>query len=368
MKIFRGSTQQGIELARRKRKAKLIVRVVESLQACGRKDQAMALIGCGNWFRKKRLPCGTLKLEICPCDSVFCPDCANRRSKLLQREVLSKVNRPGRSYWFLTLTVPNTPDLTRRFLKELVAQFAELRDSLVWTGIPLADQQEGEITGGVYSVEATFNRASREWHPHIHCLIEAPRVLPREWIFSVRAAWDEITGGAKVVHLERVFGVSRRGEKVYRKLNKQAIRELVKYATKSADFSDSPERVDEFLRAFRNVRRVQSFGSFYGVEEAVEREPGDDKVKLVGCACGKCTGRDFVIEHGLVHVSETVLLPDGTRQLRFDFAVELRESRDESPPELVLEAESVERDLQQRIGFSGVLPEVSDSAPRLFAA
>lgn len=328
----------------------------------------MALIGCGNWFRKKRLPCGTLKLEICPCDSVFCPDCANRRSKPLQREVMGKVNRPGKSYWLLTLTVPNTPDLTRGFLKELVAQFAALRDSSVWTKIPLADKQEGEITGGVYSVEATFNRTSQTWHPHIHCLIEAPRVLPREWIFSVRAVWERITGGAKVVHLERVFGVSKRGARLHRRLNERGIRELVKYATKCADFSDSPERVNEFLRAFRNVRRVQSFGSFYGVEDAAEREPGDDKVQLVGCACGTCTPRDFVVEHGLVHVSETVLLSDGTRQLKFDWAVELRESRDESPPELVLEAESVDRDLKQRIGFSGVLPEVSDSAPQLFAA
>jgi hypothetical protein len=367
-RIYSGSTREWPRIARRRKKVKLIIAVYNSLIECGRNDQAAALIGCGNWYLKKRSPCGTLKLEICPCDSVFCPECANRRSKLLQKEILGKVNRPGKSYWLLGLTVPNTPILTREFMKQLVAHFTELRESSVWKKIPQAESGVDEITGGVYSVETTFNRDTRKWHPHIHCLIEAPRRLPREWIYSVRATWEKITGNAKVVHLERAFGVSKNGKKLHRKLNERGLRELVKYATKCADFSDAPARVDEFLRAFTHLRRVQSFGSFYGAVEAAEREPGCDEEKLVGCSCGKCTARDFRIEFGLVHVSDTRVRPDGSRELKFDYARELVESQDESPPPWELEHEEVEAEWQSRLEFSGVMPELSAPAASLFAA
>jgi hypothetical protein len=286
----------------------------------------------------------------------------------LQKEILGKVNRPGKSYWLLTLTVPNTPALTREFMKQLVAQFARLRESSVWTEIALPKNEIGEITGGVYSVETTFNRVAQTWHPHIHCLIEAPRFLPREWIHTVRREWERITGNAKVVHLERVFGVSKNGKKLHRKLNERGLRELVKYATKCADFSDAPARVDEFLKAFTHLRRVQSFGSFYGAVEEAEREPGCDEEKLVGCSCGKCTARDFRIEFGLVHVSDTRAMPDGSRQLKFDYVRELAEAQDESPPPWELEREAVEAEYQQRLEFSGVMPEVSEPAASLFAA
>lgn len=368
-KVYRGTTQQGEELHRRKLRTKQIVKVYISLQECGRKRQARALFGCGRWFRKRRLPCGTLELKPLPCDSVFCPTCADRRSKRLQREILRKANKPGRSYWLLTLTVPNEPDLTRRFVSKLVGWFAELRESEEWRVIPLPHDEVGEITGGVYSVEATFNRERQDWHPHLHVLIEAPRFLPRPWIFAVRARWEQITEGAKVVHLARVYGVTKEGKKLRRKLNMRGIRELVKYATKCADFADSPERVDEFLKAFKGVRRVQSFGSFFGVEKDAKREPGEDDCRLVGCICGKCTASDFRNEPGLVHISETILLPDGRRQLRFDFVQELRYAEEHPPPgeDLVLEPDVLVEGEQLDMSFSGGLSVGVPALPSLFS-
>src|SRR6266702_3172181 len=90
-----------------------------------------------------------------------------------------------------------------------------------------------------------------------------------------------------VINLEEMYGIDKKGRKK-RKVNMQAVRELVKYATKAASFGNSPELVDSFLIAFENVRRMQSFGSFLGVEKEAEKEleqtPGD--FELVGCKCG----------------------------------------------------------------------------------
>lgn len=184
----------------------------------------------------------------------------------------------------------------------------------------------------------------------------------------MRAEWLRVTGNAKYVHLTPIYALSKSGKKLYNKVNKKAIRELVKYTTKCADFSKSPERVDEFLTAFKNHRRVQGFGSFQGVEKE-EREPGcDDDAVIPGCACGKCAASSWKWEAGIVHISETRLMPDGTRQLAFDYVSEMAGSIEESPPGFSLERQAVERDYQERLEFSGAMPEVLESLPQLFAA
>lgn len=102
----------------------------------------------------------------------------------------------------------------------------------------------------------------------------------------------------------------------------------MKYATKASDFSDIPERVVEFFHAFTDLRRVQTFGSFFGIPtEAKEPfEPGaEDPEELVGCACGKCRWKDAVPVGSLFHESKTFLDPNGVRQLKL-FAF------DTSPP------------------------------------
>ncbi len=238
----------------------------------------------------------------------------------------------------------------------------------MWREVRIEDGGWIGVTGGLYSVECVYSSKRGDWHPHMHVLVEMPGRHPDEWLDALKAEWLRITGDAEYLNFIPVYGRSKRGRKIYRRVNLKALKELVKYVTKAAPFADSPERVDEFLTAFEHVRRVQGFGSFLGVERDEEHDAGDEH-GMLKCTCGGVHAHgDFTWGHQLVHISETVLMADGSRQLKFDFAVELRESRDESPPELVLEAQSVERDWQQRIEFSGVLPEVSDSAPRLFAA
>ncbi len=365
---FRGNTLDWCRVLSRRQRARVLVRLADSMRKCGREREAKALWTCGRYFHVGRCPQGGHRLEPEPCNSMFCADCAGRRSRSLQRRLLSLCRRPGKRYWFLTLTVPNTPSLLRDQLDHLIECFARLRRNSVWRCVKKENGEWVGVTGGVYSLESTYVVSTRSWHPHFHVLLEMPKCHPDEWLDALKAEWLRVTGDAQYLHLIPVYGRSKRGEKIYRRVNLKALKELVKYVTKAAPFAESPELVDEFLTAFQHVRRVQGFGSFLGVDRDEEQDAGDEH-GMLKCTCGGVHGRgDFTWSHQLVHVSETILMADGSRQLKFDFAVELRESRDESPPDLVLEAESVELDLQQRIGFSGVLPEVSDSAPRLFAA
>src|SRR6266849_9088634 len=138
--------------------------------------------------------------------------------------------------------------------------------------------------------------------------------LPRQWIFTLRNRWREITGGSHVINLERVFGRDKRGRKT-RKVNHRALRELVKYATKAHDFSNLPKRILEFHRAFASVRRIQSFGSFLGCAKEIDEEKKETEQELIGCACGACRWKDGT-PTGLFHITETEIRPDGYRQLR----------------------------------------------------
>jgi hypothetical protein len=67
-----------------------------------------------------------------------------------------------------------------------------------------------------------------------------------------------------------------------------AAREVLKYITKVADFSDQPDAIEEFSNATRGARLVQTFGTWYGFAVDVEFDPNhlDDWGKRPPCACG----------------------------------------------------------------------------------
>lgn len=377
-KVFTGTTEDGLVLLKRQRKARAVYDLYHSLRALGDHERAGKLLNCGRWLWLEWLPaCGGYRFRVIYCDDVLCPRCANRRSVPLQRKVLQHIRRgqnknlpkpDQREYWFLTITVKNTFDFSREFLNKMRDHFAELRASDVW---------KSEVTGGMYSLEATYS-AVYGWHPHYHVLIERRAFdaegrrnkLPMDWIERLKRKWLEITGDSHVLNLKPVHGKDSRG-RYTKRVNMRAVCELVKYATKSADFAATPDLVREFCAAFRNTRRVQSFGSFLGVEqEAKDAEAAAEK-KLTadepaGCPCGKCLKSDFV-RKGHVHISETVLLPDGTRQLllfpMMDGVTEMRPICESPPgagdawePGFTLESAEFQRNEQRRLAWRESLP------------
>jgi hypothetical protein len=366
--VYRGDTKTGQRMQRNAFRKKVLEQSVNSLNECGEDAEAKRLSCCGSWFKVGRCPNGGQRLEPNPCNSKLCVACADRKSRSLQKRILARCRTRGKRYYFLTLTVPNCPLLTRDVLDRLIQSFARLRRHTVWKRVRLNGAEWLGISGGVYSIECTFNRERNDWHPHLHVLVEMPGENPEGWLDALKAAWLAVTGDGRNVHIERVYGRSKSGKKTYRRVNLKALKELVKYVTKAASFADSPERVSEFVRAFRDVRRVQGFGSFVNVFKKSKREPGDDGKELK-CSCGASHYHDgFVWSRRPVHISETKAMPDGTRQLKWDFWAEEVGSVEESPPDLVLRPPVIVRAVQESIEFSGALPEMSEGLPSLFAA
>jgi hypothetical protein len=364
--VFRGSTAGGEEKARRNRRDELVEQVVASLNKCGREKQAKALATCGEYFDVWHKAGCQVKLLPCPCDSMFCPDCANRRSVPLIKKLSKMVNRPGRSYWFLTLTVPNVENLSRWDINKIGEQFTELWQSWVFQEFEDEGRNPQRIFGGVRSIECVYEPESKSWHPHIHVLFEAPRRLPWWWLILLKHAWAVITGDARYVRLQRAYSTTKRGKKKYNRLNAKALREVCKYVTKCAEFAGDHLLVDEFLSAFKGVRRIQCFGTFHGkAAREFERLPGEDD-SGIGEAEVCLRDEGYSKLPFKAHLTDTELLPDGTRQLTFAFAERVRAYVECADPPWELSPFEPQHVGQKQIEFAGAMPAESERQPSLF--
>lgn len=66
-----------------------------------------------------------------------------------------------------------------------------------------------------------------------------------------------------------------------------AAREVLKYITKGAAFTDNPEAVEQFCDAVRGARLIQTFGSWYGVQLDTVFDPAHmDDWSQMKCECG----------------------------------------------------------------------------------
>ena len=314
---FDGRTVDQRDYDRNRLRYKTLGAVSWALQRSGdgkEKEAGLRLLACDRWFRRITLPCGTSKLVSFHCDSMFCPHCAGRRSKVLQDRILAKIDQKKYDYFFLTLTLKNWMVLTREAIDRLIAMFREFRESDDW--------RDAGITGGVYSVESPYTRAG--WHPHLHVLLEVRKgALSLDFLARFKKLWLSITGDSHVLNLKKMHGIDEKRRKV-RRIDARSLRELVKYATKAASFSHRADLVLEFHRAFKNVRRAQAFGSFLGFLGESEEEKIEESKEFAGCACGECRWSDG-FPSGLFHISQTQLDLNGERQLKL-FAF------DSSPP------------------------------------
>jgi hypothetical protein len=143
-----------------------------------------------------------------------------------------------------------------------------------------------------------------------------------------------------------------------RAVNKNAVKELVKYQAKAALFCFSSELVNEYLTAFRGVRRIQPFGSFMGaVEPESVAEVQARQLSFWKCECGACKPSDWRVIRN-VHRIETDVGPDGE--------VVLKPEADERFLQRTSCAErEYQRSAQQRISFAGVIPAERAQFPSL---
>ena len=221
----------------------------DRIRSCGKIHIVMDCSCCG---KKYRVPAR--------CNSRFCPKCARIRSaKLIEK--YRPYLKAMKHLFFVTLTVKNTPDLTKKAIDSLIGSFRELRRREGW-----------RPTWGLWALEVT--NEGKGYNLHIHAVVN--RFINASWL---RKTWGELTG-SRWVFLQYSDVGRREG----------APRELLKYVTKLSKMTG--EAFDLMTEVFKGRRLVNCFGSkkyrlWLKFNSSNKQISGSGEVKpWLTCQCG----------------------------------------------------------------------------------
>jgi hypothetical protein len=174
------------------------------------------------------------------CHDRFCRPCSSFRANVIAANI--RTHLADRPYRFLTLTIKTTDLTLKQGIDKLYRSFAHLRRTKLWQRC---------VTGGCAVCEIKPRTGSREWHPHLHAVIEG-KYLP---VQPLRRLWLQITRDSFIVNVQRGLGVDKAADYV------------TKYITKpfAADVVRSPTRLVDAIRALHGRRLVSTFGTWRGV-------------------------------------------------------------------------------------------------------
>ena len=196
-----------------------------------------------------------IRLSERRCRSRLCPRCRKFRRGELQARLLEACKRMD-ARRFVTLTLVSSDRPLREQLCDMRKSFAKLRRSPLW---------KERVVGGVYCIEVTYNRIRRQWHPHLHAIVDG-RFIPK---FALSDAWQLASNGSSIVDVSNVPSASR------------VVNYVTKYVAKSDDASGFPDdKVVEWAVEVHGLRLVHTFGNLHGVQllEKPESRPGVNKM------------------------------------------------------------------------------------------
>jgi len=171
------------------------------------------------------------------CNNRWCIVCNRIRTAKLINGYLPRISQDLADPFFVTLTIPNVPgpDL-RRSINEMTRTIIKINH--------LFRHRRNFRLKGIRKIECTFNFRSKEFHPHLHLLvdgIEVAKELVKEWMNHYPDA-------------------DKRGQDL-RPADQNSLIELFKYSTKiTAESKNNPEALDTIFKALYKKRVFQPIG------------------------------------------------------------------------------------------------------------
>ena len=210
--------------------------------------RSLKIATCCAWPQVYISDAGKASVHLARCRDRLCPLCSAARSResgLRVQGIVQRMDSPR----FMTLTMPSSCDCLRNQLDHLMATFRELRSTDTW---------KHYVRGGIWSIELTFNGATKRWHPHIHVVFDG-NYFPQP---ELKALFSQIHGEDVIVDVRAVHST------------KDAAWYLAKYVSKVVDLEDwGPIEIRSYARAMYRRRTIHTFGSCHGI--AAEADPDD---------------------------------------------------------------------------------------------
>lgn len=204
----------------------------------------------------------------------LCPACASRRAlkgALALQEGATHLleQNPSLKAYYMVLTVKNTSDLLQGYnhLTQSFARISQIRRDAVKakkTANPQKSKnayalksQFANTVAAAYSIEVTYNRDTKEYHPHINILLLTEKPISQ---IRVSKEWENITKDSYIVYSKPVDIHN----------NPKVFFEIMKYALK---FSELPYSVNyQVYKALIRRRLVGKLGLFRGLNLDVDLE------------------------------------------------------------------------------------------------
>lgn len=229
-------------------------RVFAALERTGQSAARRTAFGCcGSFSYVEQSDCAPFayRLRSNQCKDRLCTPCANARSALIARKLLSLLPAGSRSVSFITLTLCGKGESLQVLVDRIYRHFKALRQHPLW---------QESVTAGAAFLEIKWNDKAQRWHPHLH-LICLAKFIDKQALSDV---WRGISKDSFIVDVRRVQDQQIVGSYA------------CKYASKplNSSFSNTPRLLDEALLALKGRRLCFTFGEWYG--EPLTGEDDDD--------------------------------------------------------------------------------------------
>lgn len=178
-------------------------RAYEEWDSLDEKERSEQLESCRSnaWFAV-HMPTRTIRILSSACRLRWCALCSKTRSKTIVAN-LEPWLRSCRNPKFLTLTLKHSDESLQTQIIRLYACFSTLRKRRYL---------KASISGGVWFFQIKFSEKSQQWHPHLHCVLDA-EYMPHA---TLKRHWHEVTGDSEIVDIRAVWDPKKTAEYVAR--------------------------------------------------------------------------------------------------------------------------------------------------------
>jgi len=143
-----------------------------------------------------------LRIASRKCNQRWCPMCQKTKRWIITNSVSEWV-QTKKYVKFVTVTLKSSFDSLEDQVKRLYDSFKILRRKKLW---------KESVRGGVWFFQLTMNQTTKQWHPHIHILVDSDYISKKK----LALLWKEITHDSYIIDVRKVEDAEKAAEYVAR--------------------------------------------------------------------------------------------------------------------------------------------------------
>jgi len=208
------------------------------------------------WFLRNSVT-GRVRVATNQCRLRWCYHCSKSRQQFITQAILPWLEK-AKEPKLLTLTLRHTQKPLPEQIDYLYSSFVKLRSR---------NYVKKRIRGGVWFFQITYNKSKQEWHPHLHCLLDADYMAH----CTLKSYWSEITDGSEIIHIRTIYDRDK------------TLSHNARYAARPSTLEKIPVLLwPQLFTAFKNRRMVGTWGGARSISLRPQKPMDAEEWKKIG--------------------------------------------------------------------------------------